>query len=82
MKSYLIHVTDKVYRGTSSSNQKPFTLTDCFVQLEGSPYPEKLAVFNVTLPAGKYIVPLILSIQNGRMKADFDFSKATVSESK
>lgn len=75
-KTFLIHVTDNVRTGKSTRTQKDYSVTECWVMVDGEPYPVKLEIFGINCPAGKYLVPYKHEVYQGRLQVVFDFSKA------
>lgn len=77
MNTLKVHITSATKTLTSKQG-KPFTLTDGFVFLPGQPYPSAIGLMNVPsdLPEGLYEVGIRLSIYQGRMSLDFDYSTA------
>lgn len=61
---------------TSKKDGKTHTFSDVYI-FSGGPYPDKVQVYgNIPLPAGEYIVPLVVRARNERLAVDLDFSKA------
>lgn len=81
-KSMLVHVTANVRSGKSQRSGKDYSVTECWVVVDGEPYPVKLELFSVSIPAGKYEVPYKHELYNGRLQVSFDFSKAVQAQAK
>lgn len=71
-------VTGKSRSGKSARTGKDYSVSECWVHLEGEPYPHKVELFGVSLAAGSYDVPYSLELFNGRFQVQFDFAKATL----
>lgn len=81
-KTMLVHVTSNVRSGKSARSGKDYSVTECWALVEGQPYPVKLELFSVSIPAGKYHVPYVHELYNGRLQVQFDFSKAVQAQEK
>lgn len=77
MNTLKLHVTNSV-KSLNSKAGKPFTITTGFVFLPGQPYPSEIGLMNVPagFPEGLYEVGIRLSIYQGRLSLDFDYSTA------
>ena len=77
MNTLKLHVSGSTKNLTSKSG-KPFTITNGFVFLPGQPYPSEIGLMNVPagFPEGLYEVGIRLSIYQGRLSLDFDYSTA------
>lgn len=71
MLTLKIHITEKK-RSFTSKKGNDVTLTECYVFLPSSPYPEKLDLFDVRAPAGVYNCTANLVNQNNRLSVEFD----------
>lgn len=59
------------------SDGRTHIFTDVHIFEGDSPYPDKFQHYGaVALPAGEYLVPVVLRVQNERLTCGLDFTKA------